>query len=166
MIDEAKKMLEDKEALDKAKRIDQERQNGLQEVLDRYEDPRVFGKFLLRLRKKYGWTRKFVASKLGFSSESSVMNFERGLTVMRSPYQARFCAITPDELTVPILYSMFDSDSVNPPCRCPCHQDFNNSIPKIYDDEGRCRLCNHAMEDGSFSNSGHWFENQNKVDKE
>lgn len=122
-----------------------------------YEDPTLFGKFMFRLRNEYGWSRAYVAERLKFNSESSVMNFETGHTVMKPKHVSRFCAITPTKLTLPVLFAMFEAGSIKPPCKCVCHLDRNNSIPSIYNDEGDCRLCDHGESDCMIVN-GLWFE--------
>lgn len=115
-----------------------------------------FGLFMKELRESYGWSRTYLAKELGFNSESSVMNFEIGHTQMRLRVISRFCQLTPNHLTVPILLSMFEASSLLPPCKCPCHYDMGNVIPNIYNEDGVCSLCQHGDEDCRVIN-GLWF---------
>lgn len=133
----------------------------MKQHIDLYENQKLFGQFILKLRLANGWSRAFVAKKLGFNSESSIMNFETGHTVMRPKHISRFCKITPNKLTVPVLFAMFEAGSLKAPCRCVCHHDMNSIVPNIYDEDGHCRLCDHGEGDCRILN-GLWFESNSE----
>lgn len=117
-----------------------------------------FGRFLYNLRRKFGISRVDMAQHLGFKTATSVMNLEAGKSNPRPEQLYLIAQLIPGNLSVPILFSMFEANSLNPPCLCLCHHDMMNSIVGIYEgSERRCRLCGHISSDCDIKN-GLWYE--------